>query len=170
MKEIERKFLVDLTRLDISSLKPPKRITQGYLASADGKSIRVRIADARACLTVKFDSGPISRDEFEYSIPVEDAQAMLRTGCVGTPIRKRRFQARHGGELWEIDFFDGLNAGLVLAEIELGTEEAPVELPPWVLEEVTADRSYRNSSLALRPYSSWPDRDRDRARAPRSVP
>jgi len=151
--EIERKFLVDL-----SAWRPPGPGTlykQGYLSSRPAATVRVRIAGARAALTVKGPTAGVTRAEFEYAIPVEDAAIMLDTLCERPLIEKHRHVEMHGGKTWEIDVFHGENEGLVVAELELAAEDEPFEKPPWLGAEVSADPRYANASLVSRPWSTW---------------
>jgi adenylate cyclase len=117
----------------------------------------VRIVDdAAAVITIKGARSGLSRPEFEYSVPVADAEAMteLRQGSV---LQKTRFRALHAGHTWEVDVYAGDNAGLVIAEIELESEGAGVELPPWIGREVTGEKRYYAARLAAEPFRSWPD-------------
>lgn len=147
--EIERKFLV---RTDDwrSGARRGREIVQGYLAIDGAATVRVRIIDgARATLTIKSRPAEVRRSEFEYEIPVADAEALLelRTGAV---IEKVRYELDCGKLTWEIDVFAGEHAGLVIAEIELDHEGQAFERPAWLGEEVTADDRYSNASLAKR--------------------
>jgi adenylate cyclase len=153
--EIERKFLVvgDAWR---AGSGPGQRFCQGYLAAdaAGGATVRVRRAGPEAFLTVKGPGdgdGGLARPEFEYPIPVEDAERMLASLCRRPLIEKTRHEVAHAGHLWHVDEFGGDNAGLVLAEVELDHPGQEVALPPWAGEEVTADPRYRNSALVDRP-------------------
>ncbi|MGU9982322.1 CYTH domain-containing protein [Phreatobacter sp. HK31-P] len=142
--EIERKFLV--TGDGWRSAPRVRAIAQGYLAASGPASVRVRIQDGAATLTIKGEAeGPV-RDEFEYVIPLADAEGMLRI-CPQPPIVKKRHEIVHAGKLWQVDLFEGALAGLVIAEIELDHADEVIELPEWVGREVTADGRYRNSSL-----------------------
>ena len=147
--EIERKFLVvhDGWRGNAAG----QRFCQGYLARADGVTVRVRRAGPRAYLTVKGEPNGIVRPEFEYEVPVEDAEAMLKALCTRPLIEKTRFLVRHEGLVWHVDEFRGANEGLILAEVELERADQRVRLPPWVGEEVTHDPRYRNSRLVDEP-------------------
>lgn len=150
--EIERKFLVR------NSWQPSgkgSRFMQGYLCADEGRTIRVRIADEHAWLTIKGPTRGSARSEFEYEIPRADAEEMLLTLCVTPPVIKTRYTEQVGTHTWEIDVFDGENAGLIVAEIELIAEGETFELPLWAGEEVTSDARYQNSSLAKKPYRSW---------------
>lgn len=153
--EIERKFLLksgDWRPLVTGEL----RLRQAYLAQDGTLSNRVRITDGKtAALTMKSRKAGMRRFEFEYAIPLADAEALitLRHGAV---IEKVRHHVPWQGLLWEIDEFGGENAGLVIAEIELTDEKQRFETPPWVGDEITGDERYYNSSLAKRPYCTWP--------------
>ena len=152
--EIERKFLVrgDAWRADAHHRQ---RLQQGYLASSERGSVRVRIGGDTACLNVKGASVGASRLEFEYAVPLEDARQMLRELCRPPIIEKTRYLVRHRGEEWAVDVFAGDNAGLVVAEIELEHEAQAVALPDWAGEEVTHDVRYYNSNLAITPFNRW---------------
>ena len=160
-KEIERKFLV--TSDAWRKKGRATRYRQGYIVSAGGKTVRVRVGGGEAFLTIKGPRTGLSRDEFEYAIPVKEAQEMLDTLCVGGVIEKVRHEVRAAGLLWEVDEFEGDNAGLVLAEVELKREGQEVELPDWVGKEVTSDRRYYNSYLSRKSYRTWWRRRRSKA-------
>jgi adenylate cyclase len=131
--------------------------SQGYLSRDKERTVRVRIAGDKAFLTIKGISRGASRAEFEYEIPVADAGELLKLSD-GPVIQKTRYIVVHDGSKWEVDEFHGDNAGLVVAEIELTSEEQPFTRPPWLGNEVTHDSRYFNSSLATQPYSRWRDR------------
>ena len=150
--EIERKFLVVG---DDWRQAPAVAYAQGYLNRDKNRTVRVRIAQGQAWLTVKGANAGATRAEFEYAIPVADAEQLLAL-CDGPLVRKLRRVVVHAGSTWEIDEFQGDNAGLVVAEIELPSEDAPFEPPPWLGAEVTHDPRYFNSSLATAPFSTWP--------------
>lgn len=146
-KEIERKFLVkdDGWR---ALVRQTHQIRQAYLAHTDDATMRVRLLDnTEARLTVKGRTKGISRDEFEYAIPVEDARSMMAL-CIGTVIQKQRHIVPAGTLNWEIDVFEADHAGLVIAEIELPSEDADFERPDWLGEEVSGSPRYFNVSLA----------------------
>jgi len=157
--EIERKFLVandDWRGLATRTL----HIRQAYLASSDKASIRVRIVDdSKATLTIKSRGADLKRLELTYDIPVLEAEALLALRQ-GSLIDKHRSVVPHGGLNWEIDQFNGENAGLVVAEIELHSETQSVALPAWIGREVTGHRRYYNSALSQQPYPTW-TRDSD---------
>ncbi len=151
--EIERKFLVNQKQW-----RAPNSgvyYSQGYLTTNQGLTVRVRIAGEQAFLTIKGPTQNYSRLEFEYPIPRADAQVMLDTLCDRPLIEKIRYQVEYQGLLWEIDEFQGDNAGLMIAEVELTTENQSVELPDWVGEEVSTDSRYYNANLVKYPYSQW---------------
>lgn len=150
--EIERKFLVNEELLPQASQKI--NMMQAYLQTDPERTIRVRIADDRAYLTIKGKMVGIARKEFEYPIPVEDARELAKL-AVHSPIEKVRHYIVDDGRTWEVDFFEGLNQGLVLAEIELSSEDEAFNQPGWVGEEVTGQVQYHNSYLAQHPYSTW---------------
>jgi len=151
--EIERKFLVngDTWR----GLGPGARYRQGYLSVEPGRTVRVRLADDSAWLTIKGRSEGMARAEYEYPIPVADAAEMLDTLCIHPLIEKVRYCIEHAGHTWEVDEFSGDNTGLVLAEVELAAADEAVELPAWAGREVTDDQRYYNASLQLHPYREW---------------
>lgn len=151
--EIERKFLVDTAKWQ--PMGEGLSIRQGYLSAEKGRTVRVRTKGDKAFFTIKGPSSGISRTEFEYEIPVEDVNLMLDELCLKPLIEKVRHVEEHKGRIWEIDVFSGDNAGLVMAEVELPDENAEVELPDWVTEEVSHDRRYYNSCLSKNPYCNW---------------
>ncbi|WP_322628102.1 CYTH domain-containing protein [Halothiobacillus sp.] len=158
-REIERKYLLT----DASwrtSVTGSMLIRQGYLTTLTGgarASVRVRITDTDAFLNIKSMTIGIARDEFEYPIPLDDAQHMLDHLCSGAVIDKWRHHVHFGGLLWEIDEFLGANAGLVVAEVELDSTDQTVPLPSWVGAEVSDDARYYNVALVQTPYTQWKD-------------
>jgi adenylate cyclase len=150
--EIERKFLVD-TNIWVPSDQGTKLI-QAYLSLDPAPTVRIRIAGDKAFLTIKGQSQTISRPEFEYEIPVDDATEMLKL-AVSEPVEKIRYKIWHQNFLWEIDVFSGKNAGLVLAEIELETENQEFPRPDWLLQEVSGDARFYNSYLSGHPFQEW---------------
>ena len=152
--EIERKFLVkDDTWLPCVEGKT--RILQGYLANDSTTTVRVRIRSDAAFLTIKGATAGISRSEFEYPIPVVDAESMLREMAISPVIEKVRYRVCCGAHVWDLDVFGGDNAGLVLVEVELDAEDAAFEMPDWAGKEVSDDSRYYNVNLAQRPFSRW---------------
>ena len=151
--EIERKFLL---RGDAwKSLGQPVLLRQGYLSSHKERVVRVRIEGDGAVLTIKSSNVGASRGEWEYAIPLADAAELLDRVCEQPLIEKYRRRIGFAGNVWEVDEFLGANAGLVVAEIELTSEDQAFERPDWVGEEVTDDLRYLNSSLIKHPYSAW---------------
>ncbi len=154
--EIERKFLVanDGWR---EGADQGRRLRQAYLAATDRAAIRVRIEDdVEAALTIKSANPGLTRIEFEYKLPLADAE-VLATLHEGSVLEKTRFQVRHAGHNWEIDVYDGDNEGLIVAEVEIESETTAVELPAWVGREVTHEARYYASHLAKQPYRMWAD-------------
>jgi adenylate cyclase len=151
--EIERKFLVkgDQWR----ALASATLFRQGYLSIDKERTVRIRVAGERGYLTIKGRSSGISRAEFEYEIPLADAEQMLDTLCIKPLIEKRRHRIVYGRHVWEVDEFLGDNQGLIVAEIELGHETENFERPEWIGVEVSNDARYFNSNLSRHPYSTW---------------
>lgn len=147
-KEIERKFLVDKSKMGFLAGITPIDIKQGYLAKVANATVRVRIADHRGFLTIKGRSVGIVCDEHEYEVPVLDAIEMLCNNCTGMVIVKKRYEVPVGAFVFEVDVFEGPLAGLIVAEVELPTEDTVVVLPDWVGEEVSTDHRYKNSVLS----------------------
>ena len=161
-QEIERKFLVasDGWR---AGADQGRSFRQAYLAETDRAAVRVRISDGKdAVITIKSASAGLSRSEFEYPLPLADAEAMtgLRQGSV---LQKTRFRAPHAGRTWEVDVYAGDNAGLVIAEIEIESETASVDLPQWLGREVTGERRFYAARLAQHPFRSWTEAERTEA-------
>ncbi|MDX1491479.1 MAG: CYTH domain-containing protein [Pseudohongiellaceae bacterium] len=151
--EIERKFLVDEHKLP--ALGKGKTICQGYIPTQNNSTVRIRIQDEDAFLTIKGPSKGISRSEFEYAIPLAHAKALLEELCSDNTIQKKRYEIPHEGLVWELDIFAGTNAGLIVAEVELESEHQAFNKPSWVGKEVSGDFRYANSSLIDAPYSTW---------------
>jgi adenylate cyclase len=153
--EIERKFLLrsDAWRAQVEG---SERMTQGYLQRSSDTAIRVRVSGEQAHLNIKksLDDG-VHRLEFEYPIPLADAQQLLQHVALPTVIDKTRHRISLGAHTWEIDEFHGANAGLIVAEIELRHADEAFQRPDWLGEEVSTDRRYYNSALSEHPYSSW---------------
>ena len=153
--EIERKYLVADTGPSAQwRAAPGVSYRQGYLNRDKARTVRIRVAGDEAFMTVKGVSVGATRVEFDYPIPLADAQAMLLL-CDGPLIEKMRHVYQHAGTTWEVDVFAGDNAGLVVAEVELKTETQAFEKPAWLGEEVTHDARYFNSNLAAHPFALW---------------
>ena len=149
--EIERKFL--LAGDDWRPGAQGVEYRQGYLASSTTVTVRVRVAGEHGYLTVKGARIGIARPEYEYPIPVAEAEAMLAF-CPNV-ISKTRYRVNFAEHVWEVDEFHGDNDGLLVAEVELESETESVEIPPWIGQEVTGDARYQNACLSRNPYSSW---------------
>ena len=153
--EIERKFLVGDPSLEFLVGVPGMAIDQGYLSLDADRTVRVRRAGDRGFLTIKGRGLGISRAEFEYEIPIGDVGGLLSL-CVGSIVTKTRYRVPAGdGLAFEVDVFGGDNAGLVVAELELPSENAPFARPDWLGREVSHDPSYLNANLAVRPFRDW---------------
>ncbi|MAX55437.1 MAG: adenylate cyclase [Alcanivoracaceae bacterium] len=152
-QEIERKFLVSNTA--VTQTLEGERLTQGYLSHDKHATVRVRIAGASAWLTFKGKTTGATRSEFEYPIPVDDARQMLDELCGAGVIDKTRYRLPQGDLCWEIDVFHGDNTGLVVAEIELPSEDTPFDKPEWLGDDVTGETRYYNSALSTLPYKKW---------------
>jgi CYTH domain-containing protein len=152
--EIERKFLVDTRKWNPTVAGT--RLVQAYLGIEPNPTVRVRIAGDKAFLTIKGRTKSISRPEFEYGIPVDEAQEMMKL-AVSNPVEKIRYKIIHEGFLWEVDVFSGKNEGLVIAELELESENQVFPQPDWLLSEVSGDRRYYNSYLSEHPFQEWAD-------------
>jgi len=146
LKEIERKFKVNVTLIGFIEKLTPKNISQGYLFSTPSLSTRVRLVDDKAYITVKGGENVISRNEFEYEISVSDAREMLTLYC-SKILTKKRYIIAQNDLCWEIDVFEGNLEGLVIAEIELPTVDTVFSIPEWVAEEVTENPYYLNVNL-----------------------
>jgi len=151
--EIEKKFLVDTKKLP--TLGDGKAIKQGYFPTSGSSVVRVRISDNDAFLTIKGENQGMSRLEFEYAIPLSDAEEMFNKLCQSGKIDKTRYHITVGTHVWELDIFHGDNDGLVVAEVELGDEMESFELPDWVTDDVTGEAKYYNSRLISHPFKQW---------------
>jgi adenylate cyclase len=155
--EIEHKFLLRDDRWR-SQVERSARMRQGYLTSDARCSVRVRIADGQGFLNLKSGALGIQRSEYEYPIPLAEAEEILDMLCEKPLLEKTRHFLWFGEHLWEIDEFEGDNAGLIVAEVELSRSDEPFARPDWLGEEVSHDIRYYNSQLARHPYQTWPDR------------
>lgn len=152
-KEIERKFLVrnnDYKQQSVDIL-----CRQGYLCVEPERTVRVRVNNYKGFITVKGKTVGATRLEYEYEIPLGDANEILDILCEKPIIEKHRYRCQYMGFTWDVDEFHGENEGLIIAEIELETEDAGFEKPEWVGEEVTNDPRYYNSNLVKNPYTAW---------------
>ncbi|WP_455270107.1 CYTH domain-containing protein [Rhizobium herbae] len=157
-KEIERKFLVAAGDWR-NSADGGTRFLQAYIVTMDDRSVRVRLMDGtRAKLTIKIGTGSMTRDEFEYEIPVAEAKDMM-SKAVGLIIEKTRYEVQHRGFVWEVDVYGGAHEGLVVAEVELDAEGDTPDLPAWLGAEVTGDPHYSNQYLSTSPLVSKADHE-----------
>ena len=152
-KEIERKFLVahQAWRESVNTIHVYR---QGCLSYDSERTVRVRATEVTGYLTIKGITEGLTRDEFEYEIPLADALALLQL-CERPAIEKKRYIVPNGAHVWEVDVFEGVNEGLVVAEIELGSEDEAFDKPNWLGNEVSGDRKYSNSALSLHPFKDW---------------
>ena len=151
--EIERKFLLQGEAW--RGLGQRVLLRQGYLSSARERVVRVRIEGEQAMLTIKGANMGVARGEWEYPIPLADAVELLDGLCEQPLIEKVRHRIEHAGMVWEVDEFLGANAGLIVAEIELASEDQPFEKPEWIGAEVSGDARYYNANLIRHPFSQW---------------
>ncbi|MBE6367987.1 MAG: CYTH domain-containing protein [Lentisphaerae bacterium] len=151
--EIERKFLVDPRRWQPEA--PGVKMVQCYLVRSEKLTLRLRLAGEQAFLTIKGPVNGISRSEFEYPIPRQDAMDMLREFNPDNCVSKVRYYTQVGQHRWEVDVFEGKNHGLITAEIELNSEAEEFVMPDWATMEVSSDPRYRNACLAVKPFAEW---------------
>lgn len=162
--EIERKYLVKPTewRSHIQKLQREfpeigEQYCQGYIPTQNRTTVRLRVIGNQGYLTIKSPTQGYTRSEFEYLIPVTDAQQMLQTLCAKPLIEKTRYKINFGNKIWEVDEFTGENKGLIIAEVELESEAQEIDIPYWIDREVR-DKKYFNSSLVKYPYSKWQEK------------
>jgi adenylate cyclase len=152
--EIERKFLVDHEKWQQLAKPQGKVYKQGYLLSDEKRTVRVRVLDDVAYITLKGSTTGISRSEFEYTIPVDEGKAILKDMATSF-IEKTRYNINYAGNVWEVDVFEGDNKGLIIAEIELKNEDQEFKKPEWVKNDVSDDRRYTNAYLSVNPFKNW---------------
>ncbi len=152
--EIEHKYLVDNNLWSKITPESSSVIAQAYLCIEPKSTIRIRIKDDKAYITIKSKSVGDTRDEFEYEIPLTDAQHMMKTMC-SAAIEKVRHYVTFDGKLWEVDEFRGDNSGLIIAEIELNSADEKYSIPAWAIKNVSDDRNYANSNLTKNPFKTW---------------
>ncbi len=146
-KEIEHKYIVnDKSFKDLAS--ESHNIKQGYLCKDKERTVRIRIIDTKAFITIKGETHGDTRVEYEYPIPLDDAKSMLDSLCIGPVIEKTRYIVTYKGNNWEIDMFEGFLEGLILAEIEIPSSDYKYDIPPFVGKNVTNDPRYYNSNLS----------------------
>lgn len=146
MKEIEYKFLVDKAKWLQVEKPEPELIVQGFLSNSEDLVIRIRIKGDKGFLTIKGKTTGITRTEYEYEIPLNEAQEMLE-GFIDKKIIKKRYTLEHAGKVWEVDVFEGKLSGLILAELEVESESESFEKPGWVTEDVSRNPNYYNAVL-----------------------
>lgn len=152
--EIERKFLVNHENWTAVEKPNAEFYRQGYLLTDPNKTIRVRATDTKGFMTIKGKSEGATRAEFEYEIPKEEAIQLLDMFAI-SDLTKYRYKVVFAEKLWEVDVFLGENEGLIVAEIELSSEDELFELPDWAAEEVTGEKKYYNSNLSTLPFKKW---------------
>jgi CYTH domain-containing protein len=152
--EIERKFLVKMDKWGVLVRPEGHLYVQGYLTTEPDKTIRVRIADSKGYITLKGMTVGAKRLEYEYEIPEDDAKEIL-DNFTNNPVAKIRYEINFKGKVWVVDEFIDKNFGLIVAEIELSSEDEKFELPDWVGKEVTDDARYFNSNLSVLPFNKW---------------
>ncbi len=161
--EIERKFLVRDDGWRGKGTGVPFR--QGYIARMQNRTVRVRVAGGKGFINIKIRGEGIARSEFEYSVPAEEAEAMLARLDPAEIIEKTRYTFEEDGSLWEVDEFHGSNEGLVVAEIELDSEDQTFRKPAWLGKEISRVSRYFNAELSRQPYSSWSEKEKGNAEA-----
>lgn len=152
--EIERKFLLNNSDWR-NEAGEPVRFRQGYLVGSDKSSVRVRVEGDKAYINIKSATLGIQRQEYQYSIPIDEAEEILNTLCGKPLIEKNRYYIKKNKHTWEIDEFFGDNQGLIVAEIELDHEDELFEKPGWLGEDVSDDTRYYNVCLVKHPYKDW---------------
>lgn len=156
-KEIERKFLIkDMALVPTGE---EERITQGYLPTDDGMTARIRFVNDQSVITIKGPNQGISRDEYEFPIPADQAKEIMERYC-GQVITKVRRKIPDGAVVWEVDFFQGDNYGLVFAEVELKSASQKIAKPSWIGKEVSDLHRYHNAHLAKHPFKDWSKKER----------
>jgi len=153
-QEIERKFLINLSEWEKLDKPVGKHFRQGYILTDPEKTIRVRKTETAGWLTIKGISVGATRLEYEYEIPLKEAEELL-DNFSENELEKIRHEIVHANKLWEVDVFLGDNEGLIVAEIELLSENEPFEIPNWITEEVTHEKKYYNSNLTKHPFKDW---------------
>lgn len=143
-KEIERKYLVKSDMWKRCSLLKKVNIQQGYISKVGQHQVRIRVMDEEATLTIKGPKKGLSRDEFEYPVPVKDGQQLIKMSSTPIILKTRYYVRDEAQQVWDVDVYKGVNRGLVVAEIELATEKQSVKLPTWIGREVTHDKRYTN--------------------------
>jgi adenylate cyclase len=152
--EIEHKYLVNAELWNTIDPEKSYDIKQGYLSIDPNKTIRVRTKGDKGFITIKGRANGAMRPEFEYEIPLSDANELIQLFCKEV-VEKVRHQVTYNNKIWEVDEFKGLNKGLLIAEIELKSKDEKYEKPDWITKEITEDLKYANAYLSIRPFSTW---------------
>ena len=152
MIEIERKFLISEKKWKPSG--EGEKIIQGYLSVDPDRVVRVRVSDEKSFLTIKGKTVGIKRTELEYEIAKDEGELLIKM-CLNYPIEKTRYKEKTGELIWEIDVFEGLNQGLIMAEVELDNENQEIQIPEWVEREVSGEKRFYNSYISSNPFSTW---------------
>lgn len=152
--ETERKYLVNASKWASVDKKDKHLIEQGYIVNSTKKTVRIRLYDDEGFITIKGAAEGSSRAEFEYEIPLEDAQVLLKDFCEST-VKKIRHKVLFHNKTWEVDEFMDENKGLLMAELELKSKDEQFALPEWIDKEVTGDEKYYNAYLSTHPFSKW---------------
>jgi len=152
--EIERKYLLRNDDWKLAADQGTQYV-QGYLVGSKAASVRVRVEGEKGFINIKSATLGVYRKEYEYPIPLDEAKELLITLCEQPLVEKTRYIVKHDGLEWEIDVFEGRNAGLIVAEVELESEDQKINLPAWCGKEVSEDPRYYNVSLVKLPYSAW---------------
>lgn len=153
-QEIERKFLVNHEKWNQFKKPEGQHFRQGYLLTDPNKTIRVRLTSNKGFVTIKGLSVGATRPEYEYEIPLQEAKELLDQFSI-SELSKIRYLINYESKVWEVDEFLGENSGLIVAEIELKSEEETFKIPDWIGKEVTSEEKYYNSNLTIHPYSKW---------------
>lgn len=151
--EIERKFLINLDQIELPN--NGLNIKQAYINTTSNTTVRVRVVNDKAYLTLKGENREAVRSEFEYEIPLAEAKDIMGELCARPLIEKVRYKILFGSHIWEIDIFSGDNNGLCIAEVEMQSEDEYLEMPGWIVQEVTGQQRFYNSQLIKTPYKQW---------------
>lgn len=151
--EIERKFLVDMKKINLKDAKEVLEIKQGYILRDIDKTVRVRTSNDKSFITIKGKTNGISRKEFEYEIPLKEGKQLMSNFCNNKFIEKTRYVFKINNKKWELDIFHKKNKGLIIAEIELKNENEKIILPDFIVKEISEDKRYYNSNLLDKPLT-----------------
>ncbi len=152
--EIERKYLVDAAQWQQMHKPQGVPFEQGYMVNDSERAVRIRVTDQHGYITIKGQAQGFSRKEYEYTIPADEARELIGYFTQST-VKKTRYCIEYAGHTWEVDVFEADNAGLIMAEIELDSEDEKFDTPPWVTQDVTDDERYYNTYLSQHPFREW---------------